>query len=118
MGGRAVECTGLEIRRGRKSSVGSNPTPSASNISQLFEFLDVAFGRYDCTHVNTHGARGISARRGTISNDVAATALRPVIHSAAIRDRREASSTRLRRWKPRTALRPRLTPRLRSLTIP
>ena len=29
MGGRAVECTGLEIRQGRKSFVGSNPTPSA-----------------------------------------------------------------------------------------
>jgi hypothetical protein len=30
MGGRAVECTGLEIRQGRKSFVGSNPTPSAN----------------------------------------------------------------------------------------
>src|SRR4051812_9576432 len=30
MGGRAVECTGLEIRRSCKRSVGSNPTPSAS----------------------------------------------------------------------------------------
>ena len=29
MGGRVVECTGLEIRQGRKSFVGSNPTPSA-----------------------------------------------------------------------------------------
>src|SRR6266576_4256710 len=33
MGGRAVECTGLEIRRGRKSSVGSNPTPSAKTTT-------------------------------------------------------------------------------------
>src|SRR5678815_5017200 len=32
MGGRAVECTGLEIRRSRKRSVGSNPTPSARNV--------------------------------------------------------------------------------------
>ena len=30
MGGRAVEGTGLENRQGRKSFVGSNPTPSAS----------------------------------------------------------------------------------------
>src|SRR6266542_3587652 len=30
MGGRAVEGTGLENRQGRKSLVGSNPTPSAS----------------------------------------------------------------------------------------
>ncbi len=29
MGGRAVEGTGLENRQGRKSFVGSNPTPSA-----------------------------------------------------------------------------------------
>ena len=29
MGGRAVECTGLENRQRRKSFVGSNPTPSA-----------------------------------------------------------------------------------------
>jgi hypothetical protein len=29
MGGRAVEGTGLENRRARKGSVGSNPTPSA-----------------------------------------------------------------------------------------
>jgi hypothetical protein len=29
MGGRAVECTGLEIRQSRKRFVGSNPTPSA-----------------------------------------------------------------------------------------
>ena len=29
MGGRAVEGTGLENRQGRKSLVGSNPTPSA-----------------------------------------------------------------------------------------
>src|SRR5262249_36242006 len=28
-GGRAADCTGLENRRRRKSSVGSNPTPSA-----------------------------------------------------------------------------------------
>ena len=28
MGGRAVECTGLENRQRRKSLVGSNPTPS------------------------------------------------------------------------------------------
>jgi hypothetical protein len=33
MGGRAVEGTGLENRQGRKSFVGSNPTPSASFIS-------------------------------------------------------------------------------------
>ena len=31
MGGRAVEGTGLENRQGRKSLVGSNPTPSASD---------------------------------------------------------------------------------------
>jgi hypothetical protein len=31
MGGRAVECTGLEIRQSRKRFVGSNPTPSARN---------------------------------------------------------------------------------------
>ena len=31
MGGRAVECTGLEIRRPFTGSVGSNPTPSARN---------------------------------------------------------------------------------------
>ena len=30
MGGRAVKCTGLENRRRCKPSVGSNPTPSAS----------------------------------------------------------------------------------------
>jgi hypothetical protein len=30
-GGRAVEGTGLENRRGRKVTVGSNPTPSAKN---------------------------------------------------------------------------------------
>ncbi len=29
-GGRAVDCTGLENRRARKGTVGSNPTPSAS----------------------------------------------------------------------------------------
>ena len=29
-GGRAVECSGLENRRGRQSTVGSNPTPSAN----------------------------------------------------------------------------------------
>ncbi len=29
MGGRAVEGTGLENRRSRKATVGSNPTPSA-----------------------------------------------------------------------------------------
>jgi hypothetical protein len=29
MGGRVVYCTGLENRRPRKGSVGSNPTPSA-----------------------------------------------------------------------------------------
>ena len=29
MGGRAVECTGLENRSCRKATVGSNPTPSA-----------------------------------------------------------------------------------------
>jgi hypothetical protein len=29
MGGRVVEGTGLENRQGRKSFVGSNPTPSA-----------------------------------------------------------------------------------------
>jgi hypothetical protein len=34
MGGRAVEGTGLENRRGRKLTVGSNPTPSA-NINDL-----------------------------------------------------------------------------------
>ena len=36
MGGRAVEGTGLENRQGRKSLVGSNPTPSAK-----FQFLEV-----------------------------------------------------------------------------
>jgi hypothetical protein len=30
MGGRAVYCTGLENRRRRKASVGSNPSPSAN----------------------------------------------------------------------------------------
>ena len=30
--GRAVECTGLENRRGCKSSVGSNPTSSATAL--------------------------------------------------------------------------------------
>jgi hypothetical protein len=30
-GGRAVEGTGLENRRGREITVGSNPTPSARN---------------------------------------------------------------------------------------
>jgi hypothetical protein len=38
MGGRAVECTGLEIRQSRKRFVGSNPTPSA-NLSFIFESL-------------------------------------------------------------------------------
>ena len=32
MGGRVVEGTGLENRQGRKSFVGSNPTPSARNV--------------------------------------------------------------------------------------
>jgi hypothetical protein len=32
MGGRVVEGTGLENRQGRKSFVGSNPTPSANLI--------------------------------------------------------------------------------------
>ena len=36
MGGRVVEGTGLENRQGRKSFVGSNPTPSAK-----FMFLEV-----------------------------------------------------------------------------
>jgi hypothetical protein len=35
MGGRAVECTGLENRQRRKAFVGSNPTPSASKIKDL-----------------------------------------------------------------------------------
>ena len=30
-GGRVVKCTGLENRQRRKSLVGSNPTPSATN---------------------------------------------------------------------------------------
>jgi len=30
MGGRAVECTGLENRQSRKRLVGSNPTPSVA----------------------------------------------------------------------------------------
>ena len=33
MGGRAVECTGLEIRQSCKRFVGSNPTPSAKSTS-------------------------------------------------------------------------------------
>jgi hypothetical protein len=36
MGGRAVEGTGLENRQGRKSLVGSNPTPSATFVSNKF----------------------------------------------------------------------------------
>jgi hypothetical protein len=32
MGGRAVYCTGLENRRARKGSGGSNPSPSAINF--------------------------------------------------------------------------------------
>lgn len=37
MGGRAVYCTGLENRRRRKASVGSNPSPSAfSSYTQCF----------------------------------------------------------------------------------
>ena len=39
MGGRAVEGTGLEDRRGRKLTVGSNPTPSA-NINDLTDRTD------------------------------------------------------------------------------
>jgi hypothetical protein len=35
MGGRAVECTGLENRQRRKAFVGSNPTPSAIKIKEL-----------------------------------------------------------------------------------
>ena len=31
-GGRVVECSGLENQRGCKSSVGSNPTPSATSF--------------------------------------------------------------------------------------
>jgi hypothetical protein len=47
MGGRAVECTGLENRQRRKSLVGSNPTPSA------FFGSTVAFrrARYRFIHV-------------------------------------------------------------------
>ena len=33
MGGRVVEGTGLENRQGRKSLVGSNPTPSAIELN-------------------------------------------------------------------------------------
>lgn len=32
MGGRVVECTGLENRQGCKPFVGSNPTPSANYL--------------------------------------------------------------------------------------
>ncbi len=35
MGGRAVEGTGLENRQGRKSLVGSNPTPSAIELNPM-----------------------------------------------------------------------------------
>src|SRR6266542_6446519 len=35
MGGRAVEGTGLENRQGRKSLVGSNPTPSAIDVDVI-----------------------------------------------------------------------------------
>ena len=35
MGGRAVEGTGLENRQGRKSLVGSNPTPSAIELNPI-----------------------------------------------------------------------------------
>ena len=34
MGGRAVECTGLENRQGCEPFVGSNPTPSAKVLCQ------------------------------------------------------------------------------------
>ena len=34
MGGRAVEGTGLENRQVRKGLVGSNPTPSASDMRE------------------------------------------------------------------------------------
>ena len=37
MGGRAVECTGLENRQSRKRLVGSNPTPSASQVCEVRE---------------------------------------------------------------------------------
>jgi hypothetical protein len=40
MGGRAVEGTGLENRQGRKSLVGSNPTPSAKHLETNSVQLD------------------------------------------------------------------------------
>jgi hypothetical protein len=38
MGGRVVEGTGLENRRGVKPTVGSNPTPSAKAFIKDFVF--------------------------------------------------------------------------------
>ena len=35
--GRAVECTGLENRRGRQPSVGSNPTSSATFVESFYQ---------------------------------------------------------------------------------
>ena len=47
MGGRAVEGTGLENRQGRKSFVGSNPTPSAILFWHSRAFLpDLGHGRW------------------------------------------------------------------------
>ena len=42
MGGRAVECTGLENRQRRKAFVGSNPTPSAKMMG-FFRMMSFSF---------------------------------------------------------------------------
>ena len=42
MGGRAVEGTGLENRRGSDVTVGSNPTPSAINQLISLDFIGLS----------------------------------------------------------------------------
>ena len=60
MGGRAVECTGLEIRQSRKRFVGSNPTPSASNSGK--EKL-LALGKWDAVSLQDARERRNDCRK-------------------------------------------------------
>ena len=62
MGGRVVEGTGLENRRGFTPTVGSNPTPSASSQDRDHDGIPNRYDRFDNRMARDRDGDGVPER--------------------------------------------------------